>query len=53
MMSRWSGVLAAAMGALAVCAALTVLPRWLEAAGTVTDCSSQVDLQNKVAGGGR
>jgi predicted outer membrane repeat protein len=45
-------IVVAAIATLTVCAALVLLPRLLEAGGAVTDCSNQVDLEAKLAGGG-
>ncbi|MCS6802330.1 MAG: hypothetical protein NZ773_10375, partial [Dehalococcoidia bacterium] len=48
----WWSVIFAAVGTGALCAALALFPRLLEAGGTVTNCTNQAQLQNALAGGG-
>jgi predicted outer membrane repeat protein len=42
----------AAASTLVFCATLALLPRLLEASGTVTNCDDQIDLQNSLVDGG-
>ncbi|MDW8255385.1 MAG: hypothetical protein RMM58_16050, partial [Chloroflexota bacterium] len=52
MKPNWYPVVIAAVGTAALCAALALFPRFLEAGGAVTNCATQADLEAKLAGGG-